>query len=182
VPQGAIVVILPLLFVFGLLFGGPLGEEPGWRGFALPRFLAGFGTWTASALLGLVWGLWQIPLFLIPGTAQAALSSGAYFFWTIGLSYLCTRLYNASGGDLPPLLIFRTALNVSATLLVLPAGTLLSARPFLFHIGLVWLVCFVLTVTARFGRKATPIAADPAIARPDGTEAARWAMMADRMM
>jgi len=50
-------VILPLLFVFGLLFGGPLGEEPGWRGFALPRFLAGFGTWTASALLGLVWGL-----------------------------------------------------------------------------------------------------------------------------
>ena len=44
VPQDAIVVILPLLFVFGLLFGGPLGEEPGWRSFALPRFLAGFGT------------------------------------------------------------------------------------------------------------------------------------------
>jgi len=171
-PQGTIVAILPLLFVFGLLFDGPLGEEPGWRGFALPRLLAGFGTWTTSALLGLSWGLWQLPLFLIPGTTQAALSSGAYFFWTIGLSYLFTRLYGASDGNLPLLLICRTALNVSAALLVLPAGKLLSARPFLFHIGLVWLVCIVLTVTARFGRATPPGATDAAPARADGTEAA----------
>lgn len=172
VPQGTIVVILPLIFVFGLLFGGPLGEEPGWRGFALPRLLTGLGTWTTSALLGLLWGLWQLPLFLIPGTTQAALSSGAYFFWTIGLSYLFTRLYQASAGNLPLLLIFRTALNVSAALLVLPAGDLLSARPFLFHIGLVWLVCIVLTMTARFGHATPSGATDAAPERADGTEAA----------
>ncbi len=57
VPQGAIVPLLPILFIFGFFFGGPLGEEPGWRGFALPRLLSGFGTWTAAALLGFVWGL-----------------------------------------------------------------------------------------------------------------------------
>jgi len=157
-PPSAIIIILPLFFVFGLLFGGPLGEEPGWRGFALPRFLGGFGTWTASTLLGLLWGLWQSPLFLIPGTTQAALSSGAYFFWTIGLSYLLTRLYRASDGNLPLLILFRTAINVSAALLVLPAGNLLSARPFLFHLGLVWLACIVLALTTRFGANVAPVA------------------------
>jgi membrane protease YdiL (CAAX protease family) len=171
-PQGTIIVILPVLFVFGLLFGGPLGEEAGWRGFALPRFLTGFGPWTASTLLGLIWGFWYIPLFLIPGTPQAALSSGAYFFWTIGLSYLFTRFYTASGGNLPLMLVLRTAINVSAALLVLPAGDLLSARPFLLHIALVWLLCLVLTVTARSGRKTTPDTAVPVTTRPDGTEAA----------
>ena len=172
VPQGAIVPLLPLLFIFGFLFGGPLGEEPGWRGFALPRFLGGFGTWTATALLGLVWGLWSIPLFEIPGTAQSALPLGAYLFWTIGLSYLLGRLYRASNGDLPLLMLCRTAINVSTALLVLPVGTLLSTRPFLFHLGLVWLVCLVLTVTARSGRPVPPRTAASAVAHPDGTEAA----------
>lgn len=173
-PPSTIVVLLPVLFVFGLLFGGPLGEEPGWRGFALPRFLTGFGPWTASTLLGLVWGFWAIPLFLIPGTSQSALSSGAYFFWTIGLSYLCTRLYNASGGNLPLLIVFRTALNVGAALFVLPAGNLLSGRPFLFHIALVWLVCIVLTLAARSGRPAAQNTTEMALVRADGTEAAPY--------
>lgn len=165
VPQGAIVALLPIVFLFGLLFGGPLGEEPGWRGFALPRFLAGFGTWTASALLGLAWGLWHLPLFLIPGTTQAALPIGAFVFWTIGLSYLFTRLYRASDGDLPLLLLFHAAINLSAALLVLPAGKLLSTRPFLFHLGLVWLVCLALTLAERFGRGA------PATTPPQGDAA-----------
>ena len=172
VPQGAIVPLLPLLFVFGFFFGGALGEEPGWRGFALPRFLTGFGTWTASALLGLVWGLWYIPLFEIPGTVQSALPLGAYVFWTIGLSYLLSRLYRASGGNLPLMMAFRTALYVSTALLIMPVGSLLSSRPFLFHLGLVWLVGIVLALTARFGRQPTPPTAATAVPTADGTEAA----------
>jgi membrane protease YdiL (CAAX protease family) len=165
-------LLLPLIFLFGLLFGGPLGEEPGWRGFALPRFLAGFGPWTASTILGLAWGLWHIPLFEIPGTTQSAIPLGAFVFWTIGLSYLFTRLYQASDGSLPLMIIFHTAINFFAGLLVLPAGNLLSVRPFLFHMGLVWLACIVLTMTTRFGRKETPRGADRATDHPDGMEAA----------
>jgi membrane protease YdiL (CAAX protease family) len=46
------------------LFGGPLGEEPGWRGYALPRLEARFGALRGSLLLGALWTCWHLPGFL----------------------------------------------------------------------------------------------------------------------
>jgi membrane protease YdiL (CAAX protease family) len=49
------------------IFGGPLGEEIGWRGYALPRLTQRFGPALASVLLGLVWACWHLPLFFLSG-------------------------------------------------------------------------------------------------------------------
>src|SRR5258708_3068856 len=62
----------PVLLIFvGLLIAGmfvsSLVEEPGWRGFALPRLQERYGPLTGSLILGLCWGLWHLPLFTIPG-------------------------------------------------------------------------------------------------------------------
>jgi membrane protease YdiL (CAAX protease family) len=58
---------LVLTFPLQLLaqcFGSPLLEEPGWRGFALPRISNRVPAAWASLLVGAMWGLWQLPLLL----------------------------------------------------------------------------------------------------------------------
>ncbi len=59
---------LPMLalFVYVFFLGGPLGEEPGWRGFALPRLQRMYGPLVGSLILGAMWGFWHLPIFLIP--------------------------------------------------------------------------------------------------------------------
>jgi membrane protease YdiL (CAAX protease family) len=58
---------LVLTFPLQLLvqcFGSPLLEEPGWRGFALPRFSNRVPAAWAALLVGAIWGFWQLPLLL----------------------------------------------------------------------------------------------------------------------
>jgi len=51
----------------GILLASPLGEEPGWRGYAPPKLQCMVGPFRATILLGLVWALWHLPLFLVKG-------------------------------------------------------------------------------------------------------------------
>ena len=55
---GSALAGVPLVYALALPFG-PLGEELGWRGFALPRLLARFGPVTATLLLGCAWTFWH---------------------------------------------------------------------------------------------------------------------------
>jgi uncharacterized protein len=59
---------LPMLALFVYIFflGGPLGEEPGWRGFALPRLQRLYGPLVGGLILGPIWAFWHMPIFWIP--------------------------------------------------------------------------------------------------------------------
>jgi membrane protease YdiL (CAAX protease family) len=54
------------LFVLVLLLGGPWFEEPGWRGFALPRLQQLHGPLVGTLILGVLWALWHLPEFFSP--------------------------------------------------------------------------------------------------------------------
>ncbi len=64
VPQG-LVSFVP--FFIMLMITGGLGEELGWRGFLLPRLQAHHNALVASLIVGVVHGLWHVPMFFIEG-------------------------------------------------------------------------------------------------------------------
>ena len=70
------------------LLGGPLGEEPGWRGYALPQLQARIGPVRATIIVGVLWAGWHLPLFFIPGWTSAPF--WIYMLTTIGLSTILT--------------------------------------------------------------------------------------------
>lgn len=90
------------------LFIGPV-EEFGWRGVALPLLQQRFAPIWAGLILGVIWGLWHIPAFLLGGTPQSAWSFGPFFIGAIAICVIMTPLFNASGGSilLPALLHFQ---------------------------------------------------------------------------
>jgi len=79
-----------------LLILGPLSEEIGWRGYALGRLQTRWNALTSSLIVGLVWALWHLPLFMMMGTSQH--ESGVPFIGFLikmmSISILCTWLYN----------------------------------------------------------------------------------------
>jgi len=143
-------------FVRVLLRGGPVGEELGWRGFALPRLQQHRNALEASILLGLVWGFWHLPLYFVLGTGQSellragtspAFAIGGFIGWTIGLSVLFTWLFNQTGGSLIVVILFHTAVNLAA---FLPAAVGSGGAASLLNVVLTWLVA--IGVVVRCGR------------------------------
>ena len=76
-----------------LLILGPLSEELGWRGYAQERLQTSFNPILSSLIVGVIWGLWHLPLFLMPGTSQHEL--GIPF---AGLSAASQRCRSSSDG------------------------------------------------------------------------------------
>ena len=91
------ILLSPSVYGISTLIGGPLGEEPGWRGFALPRLQAQLGPARASFVLGLLWAVWHLPLFLTK--AWSSTNFPTYVLIVTGFSFSMTFLFNLSGGS-----------------------------------------------------------------------------------
>ena len=98
-------------FVVALLLmaiKGPV-EEFGWRGLALPLLQRKFAPLWAGLILGVIWGLWHFPAFLLSGTPQSNWSFAPFFVGSVAVSVIVTQLFNASRGSilLPALMHFQ---------------------------------------------------------------------------
>lgn len=105
------------------LFGGPVGEEFGWRGYALPVLTARIGWRKASLVIGAVLGLWHVPLFYMANTAQADLPMALFLASSVALSVAFARLSVNTGFSVVPAILLHSAINWwSMVLPVMPKG------------------------------------------------------------
>jgi membrane protease YdiL (CAAX protease family) len=108
--------------VIGLVGGlvvGPLGEELGWRGFALPRLQERYGALIASVLIGITWALWHNWPIVTgePFDFGGIATSGVRL---VALSILIAFLYNATHGALPVAMCAHAGYNLANQLVARP--------------------------------------------------------------
>lgn len=129
--------------VFLLIYvGNALPEEYGWRGFALDPLQSRFSAVGASLVLGLVWGLWHLPLVFIDGTTQAAIPFHEFVLQTMVLAVLYTWLHNNTGGSVLVAALFHASANIAGA--AIPTWTTTLGRWANFAILLVVAVVVVL--------------------------------------
>jgi membrane protease YdiL (CAAX protease family) len=111
---------LLLALLFNLLITGPLGEELGWRGYALPRLLKRFSPFTASLILGFIWGIWHLPSFYVSAMVQADLSLPLFLLNAVCLSFLACWLFMNTGGSVLITVLLHYMVNFCVSVLGVP--------------------------------------------------------------
>ncbi len=130
-----------------LVITGALGEELGWRGFALPRLLQRWNPLIASLILGLIWGFWHLPGFLASGTPQSGLFLPAFLLGAIVLSVITTWVYIHTKGSLLLCALIHFMANFSLSALGAPITY--------YSVLLLLVVLLVIAIQARY-RLAQP--------------------------
>jgi len=125
-----------------LTFG--LGEEIGWRGFALPRLQQGHSALAASLILSLPWAFWHLPAFFYKDTYMSmGLAAGVpmLLLSLMAAAIIFTWLYNSTRGSLVPVIVFHALFDL---LSASPAGgayaaSIMSAVPMIWAVLVVFL-------------------------------------------
>ena len=131
-----LLISYPLTYIAVFFGGGPLAEEPGWRGFALPRMQQRYGPLWGTLLLGLLWTGWHLPDFLTsaqgggPGTGWGAflVNFPVFLILVTSLAVILTWIFNHTRGSVFLALLAHASVNTPQVALVplFPALTMTS--------------------------------------------------------
>jgi membrane protease YdiL (CAAX protease family) len=122
----------------------PIGEEIGWRGFALPRMQRRHGPLRASVLMGCGWGLWHVPMFLANGVRFGALLGAMVLFFVPG-SIVYSWVFNRTRGLLPVAVVMHIGIHTNNSMLSLPDNDV----PFFIHFAVLALAAALILVGRR---------------------------------
>jgi membrane protease YdiL (CAAX protease family) len=107
---------LPDRFIFIFLFIG-LGEEPGWRGFALPALQKKHSPLIASLILAPIWAGWHLPLW---GHEFPLAIVPAFIVGLFGATMVQTWLFNCTRGSILVQMLFHATVNTVGVGLIFP--------------------------------------------------------------
>jgi uncharacterized protein len=137
-------------FVLVTILGGPLFEEVGWRGFALPRMQPLHGPLVGSLILGLLWALWHLTEFLVPSWAEASGGSGfldivKFGGFAIAVAVVITWVFNNTKGSVFMAILVHASIDTFGTPLLALFSPSQIANSFLLSFGALALVLVALT-------------------------------------
>jgi membrane protease YdiL (CAAX protease family) len=127
--------LLVLFLVFILGFDG-LGEELGWRGFALPKLLEKYSPLVASLILGALWAVWHFPYALTAGTFLSGVPLHWFFINLLALSVVYTWIFINTNGSLLLPLLFHAAGNTTGNLFPILPPAASDLRIYYFTIAI----------------------------------------------
>jgi uncharacterized protein len=115
-----------MTFVIVLFGGGPLGEEPGWRGFALPRMQPKYGALKGTLLLGVLWASWHLPDFLTsaqgggPGTGASTflVNFPTFLLLVLSIAIIITWVFNHTKGSVFISVLVHASINTPQVVFV----------------------------------------------------------------
>jgi uncharacterized protein len=150
--------LVTYLVSFVLIFfgGGPLGEEPGWRGFALPRLQPRYGALRGTLLLGVLWTFWHLPDFLTsaqrggPGTNMAGLLTinfPIFFLMVMSLAVIFTWVFNHNHASLFIVILLHTSINTFGLLQPLFSASSVTSTDLFACIGALVPALLILILT-----------------------------------
>jgi membrane protease YdiL (CAAX protease family) len=128
--QSAVKLAIEFLVVVVVGFlSGPLFEEPGWRGFALPRLQSQMGALRGTLLLGVMWSAWHLPQFLVPEWANenGGLSPTlvvTFLLMVVAIAPIMTWLYNSTRGSLLLVMLAHSGINAALAVFVVSTSAL----------------------------------------------------------
>src|SRR5215204_5000956 len=132
---------------FSIFPGSALGEEIGWRGYALPRLQAGRSALSASLLLAPIWALWHLPLWLTGKPTSTPTFYAAFVVSAIALSVILTWVYNSTGGSLLMVVLLHATMNLPQRLAIDELGSRATV-PVLLYWGLLVVAAIVVVIVA----------------------------------
>lgn len=108
-------------FLFPGLLAGPLGEEIGWRGFALPHLQRRMGPVAASLMLGLLWAFWHAPLWFAGQWTIPTLGNiAAYVLWITAATFIFTWVFNNTRQSILLAILLHATMDVFPNAFLLP--------------------------------------------------------------
>jgi membrane protease YdiL (CAAX protease family) len=139
-----------LIASFGFLMIINSGEEIGWRGFALPRLQSVIkNPLVASIVLGVIWGLWHLPLYLDP--KQSSFPMFLFMLFIIGISIIYTVLFNNTRGSLLQAVILHASTDIAPRFMNVTNFTTVSWS---IIVACTWISAMILYYLTK---KATPV-------------------------
>jgi membrane protease YdiL (CAAX protease family) len=142
-----------LLIILIAVFTGAMGEELGWRGTALPRLQVRWNALISSLILGVLWGLYHLPSFLLSGLPLQNFPLIPFMLGALGISILISWTFNQTCGSLITVFLYHFAFNFIGN------ATGIFAAPALFWLfaGICSLVAIVVITLdwTSFTRPAT---------------------------